>query len=360
MVQCSVDTEISDVADGWLLQKIQADSPFPLTVQLALTERCNLACRHCYVCPRDSEEEQLSLPEYEALFRELAACGVLVLAFSGGEPGLRKDLESIMEAAGRHHFVLKMKSNGILLTSKRLKTLFDAGLSILEVSLYDIDASGHDEFVGTRGAWHLSTNAMHEFSSLGGRVKANISLMSWNAARVPAILDFCEEHNYDYAIDPIIVPKEDGSFKPTDLRADEQRLKIAMTDKRILDADALVQEEERSRERPICGAGRTIASVNSRGDVFLCERLADTLGNLRTKSFGELWQNSEILKRFLAVRWKDLGKCSNCGFAWACSHCPGLAFLECRDTLSYSPYECVVARVRADVCNELVQPKRSP
>jgi hypothetical protein len=51
-------------------------------------------------------------------------------------------------------------------------------------------------------------------------------------------------------------------------------------------------------------------------------------GNVRRKSFLDIWQWSVQLKEVRSIRGKDLGACSSCTHLGTCTRCPGLAFME--------------------------------
>ena len=66
-----------------------------------LTDRCNLACAHCYSRsgPDCRSETELSTGEALSLIDDLAAAGVPLILFTGGEPLLREDLHDLARAA---------------------------------------------------------------------------------------------------------------------------------------------------------------------------------------------------------------------------------------------------------------------
>ena len=59
-----------------------------------LTDRCNLACAHCYSRsgPGRDTKNELSTAEALALIDDFSAMGVPLILFSGGEPLLRDDI----------------------------------------------------------------------------------------------------------------------------------------------------------------------------------------------------------------------------------------------------------------------------
>ena len=76
------------------------------------------------------------------------------------------------------------------------------------------------------------------------------------------------------------------------------------------------------------------------------------LGNVREKSFREIWSTSAARERFTSLKWGDLSACSECDVAWACTRCPGSALAEAGDLTAESPGDCAVARARAKVSGE--------
>jgi uncharacterized radical SAM superfamily Fe-S cluster-containing enzyme len=97
-------------------------SPFPLRkpaglVILEVTERCNLTCPMCYAYSSPSERDY-SLKEIETRLDQLIDVEGkgISLQISGGEPSVRKDLETIASMVKRKGFAqLEMVSNGIRL-----------------------------------------------------------------------------------------------------------------------------------------------------------------------------------------------------------------------------------------------------
>ena len=76
--------------------------PKPLWLLAELTYRCPLQCPYCsnpldFAGPRFHNE--LSTEEWQRVFKEAKALGVLQLGLSGGEPTLRPDLEKLVGAA---------------------------------------------------------------------------------------------------------------------------------------------------------------------------------------------------------------------------------------------------------------------
>ena len=63
----------------------------PFLVVWNFTYKCNLNCKHCYSDAGTILREELSTSEAIKVVDQIADFGVTSLAFSGGEPLMRKD-----------------------------------------------------------------------------------------------------------------------------------------------------------------------------------------------------------------------------------------------------------------------------
>ncbi|HJW72408.1 MAG TPA: radical SAM protein, partial [Geothrix sp.] len=107
-------------------------------LRVSVTEQCNLACVYCK--PRTGLGERTEAPamnrhEVVDLVKIFTSLGVRKVRLTGGEPLMRRDLELIVaglspEVEGRVH----LTTNGLTL-ARRARSLKDAGLMGVNVSL---------------------------------------------------------------------------------------------------------------------------------------------------------------------------------------------------------------------------------
>lgn len=115
-------------------------SPLPSLryLELQLTHRCNLRCRHCYLGTPLPQE--LPLADALAIVQEFAAHGGLRLLISGGEPLLYLDLREFIEETKGLRLRRVLLTNGTLLTEETAEWL---QVEELQISL-DGWRRGHD------------------------------------------------------------------------------------------------------------------------------------------------------------------------------------------------------------------------
>ena len=115
-------------------------------LRISVTDRCNFRCVYCMpkeVFGRDypflPRTELLTFEEIERLTRTFAGLGVEKIRITGGEPLVRRDLETLVGMLAQIDGLdLTLTTNGALLAQKA-QALSDAGLKRITISLDSLD-----------------------------------------------------------------------------------------------------------------------------------------------------------------------------------------------------------------------------
>ncbi len=115
-------------------------------LRISVTDRCNFRCVYCMpkeIFGRDYQflerEQLLTFEEIARLGRIVAGLGVAKIRLTGGEPLVRRDLERLVALLAAIPGVdLTLTTNGALLAAKA-RSLKDAGLQRVTVSLDSLD-----------------------------------------------------------------------------------------------------------------------------------------------------------------------------------------------------------------------------
>ena len=118
-------------------------------LRISVTDRCNFRCVYCM--PKEvfganysylKRSELLTYEEIERLVRILIGFGVSKVRLTGGEPLLRHDLECLIDLLGCiPNIDLTLTTNASLLTLEKARSLKQAGLQRITVSLDSLDDS---------------------------------------------------------------------------------------------------------------------------------------------------------------------------------------------------------------------------
>jgi MoaA/NifB/PqqE/SkfB family radical SAM enzyme len=109
----------------------------PLLTQLVVIRRCNLSCGYCN--EYDDHSPPIPVEELFARVDHLAELGCLVLTLTGGEPFMHPDLDQVVARAVSHGMVVTAISNAYPITKGWVERMNDAGLSLLQVSVDNVE-----------------------------------------------------------------------------------------------------------------------------------------------------------------------------------------------------------------------------
>ena len=152
---------MSLVKDTRFALGIATGKPFQVLVQV--TNRCNMRCSFCDFWPNGvPPAEELTVADYQKLAAELADAGTFLVSVEGGEPTLRPDLVEIVRAFGVRHLPV-LYTNGWHVTPELARSLFDAGLTQVGVSIDFSDPIRHDAKRGLAGAYERAWRAVDTF-----------------------------------------------------------------------------------------------------------------------------------------------------------------------------------------------------
>jgi len=269
--------------NGWRRHVLHTKVVAPYAVTFYVTHKCNLDCSYC------------TQKEPEVFSSELPTAGTLkVLAkirretdsivITGGEPTLRADIETIVEAA---RFKNKFRSvllitNGTLLDRK--PKILD-GVTGLVVSLDALQADPTNALSKPAALPKVMENLQFAKEQFGNPRKITISTVieEWNIAEVERLLDWCGEQGFVFAAQSAQMEKMPN-------------LALLRNPKYQALVDTIIARR-RENKQPINGTPRTIDTllrfrnfecyptmfprVYPNGDVFYpCEPLRKVAGNL--------------------------------------------------------------------------------
>ncbi len=139
----------------------------PLLVQLVVTRRCNLACGYCH--EYDDSSQPVDQRLLERRIDHSGDLGTLVLTLTGGEPLLHPQLDALVARVALHGMVCTLISNGYALTREWVRRLNDAGLSLLQMSVDNIEANSWSQ-----KSWNLVRKKL-ELLKESARFEVNVN-----------------------------------------------------------------------------------------------------------------------------------------------------------------------------------------
>ncbi len=170
----------------------------PLWLLAELTYACPLQCPYCSN-PLDypSARNELDTAQWIDVLRQARALGAVQLGLSGGEPAVRRDLETIIQEARGLGFYSNLITSGLGLDAGRIEALRAAGLDHIQVSFQAADAVLNDRIAGTRSFEHKRAIA-RAVKDAGFPMVLCFVLHRLNLHQIPAMLALAEALGADY------------------------------------------------------------------------------------------------------------------------------------------------------------------
>lgn len=322
----------------------------PISGSIALTNRCNLRCVHCYLggeAPsfRGGHGKELSAKKWMSIIDEIAAAGCLYLLFTGGEPLLRNDFKQIYSHAKQAGILTSVFTNGTRFTPATIELFRDLPPHELEISLYGMSASTYQTIADSSGGYAKCRSGIEQLHAAGIKFSLKTILMAENQHEFHAIKDLARRYNADFRFDAAIFPCLDGNQAPLAHRvAAEKAVDLELEDPAMLDRwrDYLERHGDLMAFDKLynCGTGLTSFHIDATGNLMPCVLVDTVTYNLSDGSFQTGWQ--EVIPRIREIRVDKEVECAQCDKRLLCGLCPAFFNLENGSAETKSDYLCAM------------------
>jgi MoaA/NifB/PqqE/SkfB family radical SAM enzyme/SAM-dependent methyltransferase len=158
-------------------------------VWLHVTDRCNLACRHCLVSSGPAGERGLDTEAISSIIRQARELGADTFYLTGGEPLVRPDIMELLRLITvEHGAIAVVLTNGTLLDEElagRLSRL-PSGRLFLQVSL-DGSCAERNDALRTKGSFERAVRGIRAARAAGLHVTIATVALRRNLDDLPAI-----------------------------------------------------------------------------------------------------------------------------------------------------------------------------
>lgn len=338
---------------NFIVTKAQ-EKVIPFNAAIELTLKCNLRCVHCYNFDRDTpmpaRDAELTREEVFGLLGDLRRLGCFQVAFTGGEAMVHPDFFAFMDRARDLGLAVSVLTNGTTLTDEVVDRLaaYD-NLVDTSLSVYGATASTHDAITQARGSYARTVRGAERLRDARIPVALKFIVMKGNVGEVEGMIALSKRMGVLYNVDTYIRPRHDGDESSYTARAAPEALApLYRGPLRDLLPDHPLREMR--PEEFTCNCAKGTCAIFSTGDVGPCISVPWIAGNIRERSFEEIWRHSPVFQRIRDLTMSDFKTCTPCPLKSYCNRSPGPAYILTGDYTGVDPWICEdAANIRAAV-----------
>lgn len=294
------------------------------TLHLYVTNKCNLACPHCYMFSGKKDDNELLTEEIIKLFKDYRSSGGENVTLSGGEPTTRPDFKTLVKSAFSLGLKVRILTNGALLT-KEMVTEISPYLDSVQVSLDGFSEETNSSIRG-RGHFNKALETVDELVHQG---------VNTSVAITPPY-DLLENYYEEYARfakalagkyygKSFLIKFSEGLLNGRDICPSKEVNEIYYNLMRKLQGelhgpDYEIKSFVRSIKHNVimdnCMFG--VFAVASNGDVYLCARIGDlkAVANVRTTEFSAIVELAKNAEKVTLI--SHLKPCNTCDLRYIC------------------------------------------
>ena len=331
----------------------------PRSVDLSITNRCNLQCTYCsHFTGAGDVGQDLSKEEWLQFFEELNRCAVMNVTLQGGEPFCRKDLQELIEGIVRNRMRFNILSNGTLITDGMAAFLASTGrCDGVQVSIDGSVPTTHDAcrgegnfFKAMRGIKSLQkynvpvpvrvTIHKHNVRDLENVAKLlleDIGLPSFST-NAASYMGLCRQN-----AEQVQLTAEERSLAMGTLLKLEKKYngRISATAGPLAEGKDWLEMEKACQQKSetipgrghLSGCNGPMSQIAVRADGVMtpCIQMSHIeLGRINMDDLQEVWQENSELKRLRErhkISLNEFEFCQGCAYINYCTgNCPALAY----------------------------------
>ena len=346
----------------------------PRSLDLAITNRCNLRCTYCsHFTGAGDVGQDLPKDKWLQFFEELNRCAVMNVTLQGGEPFCRKDLPELIEGIVRNRMRFTILSNGTLITDEMAAFLASTGrCDGVQISIDGSIPTTHDACRG-EGSFLKAIQGIKALRKYNVAVPVRVTIHKHNLRDLESVAEFllvevglpsfstnaasymglCRQNT-----EQVQLTAEDRSLAMETLLQLTKKYngRISATAGPLAEAKDWLEMEKARREGQDFINGRGFLSacngpmsqIAVRGDGVMtpCAQMSHIeLGRINHDNLLEVWQDHPELTR-LRERHKiplsDFKFCQGCEYINYCTgNCPALAYTILGKENHPSPDACL-------------------
>ena len=318
---------------------------YPFHVQLHLTDKCNLKCRHCYEGERikctewEYDELLYVIEELDKTFVKWKADGEISLV--GGEPVMWPHLPKLLYYLRQTKAISRVAilTNGVFLPEDLKNAILDTKPAV-QISIDGVNEDKHD-FVRGKGNYQKAISSIKWLVENGIEVFVHYVISKYTIPITKEFVDYMNSLGVKQLTFSRVVPM--GSSDQS-IMLSKKELYETYSELKNYKEKLFGEQMTINTARPLwacfgepgrCPVGIQTITILPDGTVLPCRRLPIEIGNIKRESLFSIWYNSEVLWN---LRRRDkIQKCGTCKYLDDCGGARCIAYAVSHDYMGGDP-----------------------
>ena len=330
-------------------------------LHIEITSKCNERCIHCYI-PHDNKVSDIEPDLFYDILKQCKKMKLLHLTLSGGEPMIHKNFCDFLRICKEYDFSVNFLSNLTLINNEIITEMKRNRLLGVQVSLYSMDSSIHDEITQMKGSFDKTKNGILKLIENDIPLQISCPIIKQNKNCYDSVLNWAKIHNIHVGNDYVIIARYNHTTQNLNNRLSISEIEEMINNIIVNDKTYLEQIEKEAEKKNditlndiVCSVCHSSICIAENGNVFPCASWQGYIvGNVKETSLKEIWDNSEKVQYLRNLRKQDFPKCIQCPEKEFCTMCLVRNANEHPhgDLLAVNEYFCNIAKLNKKIALE--------
>jgi len=306
------------------LHSTREQEVIPIYASFSITNKCMYNCWHCYI--NSLKEEDMPTEDAIKILYKLQELGISVIAFTGGEPLLRKDICEIISKIDADKSSVILFTTGYGLTKEKAEDLKQAGLFGVIISLEHTNKKMQDKLRNYNDSYERALEGIKNAKNSGLYVGIS-TVVTKERIKTGEIWDFIKFAGKKGADEVLILePIPVGKIMNKDkvILTNKERKHLVNIQKKVNKKKrylrVLSYPYRESKQLIGCCGGYQYIHVTASGNICPCSFTPLSFGNVKKEEMSVIWKrmntvfNTPEADCFMVKNYKHISKHLDYGF----------------------------------------------
>lgn len=289
------------------LDRLAVSSRTPLTAVLELTYKCNYKCKYCYI--DQVNVSTMKFEDIETTLNKLKEFGVTNLIITGGEPFLHKRIIDIVGLADKLGFTFTVQTNGSFINEEIAKELAKYDNYVIAMTFHSAFKHEFEKFTLIDNSYEKTLESAKILEKYGIKYLFKYPVTIENVDNMKDSIKFLEDNKIPFEVFYEMLPNIDGDRDNSLFRIGNEAV------------EWLYDNGYCKFGKSYCSACKTKLWVSPEGEVYPCELVRKSMGNILEEDMQDIWYGNKAEEILSSHIFDEPEKCSKCDKKEYCNYC---------------------------------------